>query len=60
MIVMDSSDHVAIYLPYLQAWKLLTLCWRSFSGWGREPDTNIFDLEGSQYFFYEWLQPIGT
>jgi len=30
------------------------------SGWGREPDTIVFDLEGSQYFVYEWLHPIGT
>jgi len=60
MLVMDSSDHVTIQLPYLQVWKSLTLRWRSLSGWGREPDTIIFDLEGSQYFVYEWQQPIGT
>ena len=60
MLVMDSSDHVTIHSPYLQVWKLLTLRWRSFSGWVREHDTIIFDLEGSKYFVYEWLQPTGT
>ena len=60
IIVMDSSDHVTIRLLYLQDWILLTLRWRAFSGWGREPKTTIFDLEGSQYLVYEWLQPIGT
>jgi hypothetical protein len=30
------------------------------SGWGREPDTIFFHLEGSQYLVYEWLQPIAT
>jgi len=60
MLIIDSSDLVTIQLPYLQDWTLLTLRWRSFSGWDREPDTIIFDLECSQYFVYEWLQPIGT
>jgi len=60
ILVMDSSDHVTIQLLYLQVWKSLTLHWRSFPQWGREPDTIIFDLEGSQYFVYEWLQPIST
>jgi len=60
MLVMDSSNHVTIQLPYLQVWKSLMLRWRSFLRWGREPDTIIFDSEGSQYFVYEWLQPIGT
>jgi len=36
------------------------LDWCSFSGWGREPDTTTFDLEGSQYLVCKWLQPIAT
>jgi len=29
-LVMDSSNHLTIQLPYLQDWKSLTLHWRSF------------------------------
>jgi hypothetical protein len=54
--VMDSSDQVTLQLPYLKDPKFWTLRWRSFSGCGREPDTIIFNLQGSQYFVYEWLQ----
>jgi hypothetical protein len=36
------------------------LSWRSFSGWGEDDDTIIFDCEGIQYVIYEWLQPIAT
>jgi len=36
------------------------LCWRSFSGWGREHDAIFCELEGSQYLVYEWLQPFAT
>jgi hypothetical protein len=54
--VMDSSDQVTLQLPYLKDKKLWTLRRRSFSGCGREPDTIIFNVQGSQYFVYEWLQ----
>jgi hypothetical protein len=47
-LVMDSSDPVTFQLPYLQDLKSLTLRWRSFSECGREPDSIIFDTEGSQ------------
>jgi len=57
---MDSSDQVTLQLPYLQESKLLTLHWRSMSGWGREPDVVMFDSEGSQYLVYESLQAIAT
>jgi hypothetical protein len=60
MCVVDSSNHVTFQLPYLQVVKLLKRRGRSFSGYGREPDTMIFELQGSQYKVYEWLQPIGT
>jgi len=36
------------------------LCRRSFSAWGGEHDAIIFDLEGSQYLVYKWLQPFAT
>jgi len=56
-LVIDSSDQVTFTLPYLQDEKWLALCWRIFWSWGREPDTMILDVEGSQYLVYEWLQP---
>jgi len=36
-------------LPQLQDHKSLTLCWLSFSGWGRERISLGFDYEGGQY-----------
>jgi hypothetical protein len=36
----------------------LTLRWRSFSWWGREHLTLPFAYEGSQYFIYDYVQPI--
>ena len=36
------------------------LCWCSFSGWGKEHDPVIYELEGSQYLIYEWLKPFAT
>jgi len=36
------------------------LRWGSFSGWGREHDAIIFELDGSQYLVYKWLQPSAT
>jgi hypothetical protein len=59
-LVMDSSDQVTFKLPYIQDNKLLTVSCRSFSRWGREQNTSDFDMEGSQYVVYEWLQPITT
>jgi hypothetical protein len=51
--VMDSSDQVTGQLPYIQYQNSLMNPWRSFSGWGREHDGIIFDLEGSEYLVYE-------
>jgi len=59
-LVMDSSDRVTFQLQYIHDQKLLTLHWCSFSVWGRERDAIVFDLKGSQYPVYEWLQPIAT
>jgi len=36
----------------------LTLRWRSFSWWGREHFTFSFAYKGSQYFVYDYVQPI--
>jgi len=51
--VMNSSDQVSFQLPYLEGQKKLRRRWRSLSGWGKEPATDIFDLEGCQDFIYE-------
>jgi len=59
-LVMDSSDQVTFQLPYLQDYWALTLHSHSISGCERKCDAIIFDLEGSQYLLYEWLQPITT
>jgi len=59
-LLRDSSNQVTFQLPFLQDIKSLTLHWRSFSGWGREHDGIIFDMEGSQYLGDEWLQPFAT
>jgi len=60
MLVMDSTDHVTIQLPYLQHSKSLTLRWRSAPGWGNKHDAIIFSLEVSHCLIYEWLQPFSN
>ena len=59
-IIMHHSEQVCYYLPDLQVQKLMTLCWRSFSQWGRENVALSFAYKGGQYLIYEFLQPIGT
>ena len=45
-------------LPKIHNQESLTLHWHSFSWWGREHFTIIFDYKGSEYFVYDYFQPI--
>ena len=55
---MHSSDQIASQLPDLQDQKSFTLCWRSYSGWGRERVAHSVAWNASQYHIYEWPQQI--
>jgi hypothetical protein len=46
-------------LPMIYDEQLLTFCWHSLSWWGREGIANWIAYEGSQHFFYSWVQRIG-
>ena len=48
-----------VWFPRTDEQKSLTLCWRSFSWWGREGIANCFAYKGNRKFLYDWLQPIG-
>jgi len=50
----------AVWLPREQDRKSLTLCWHSFSWWGREGIAICWAYKGGQKFFYDWLQCIGS
>jgi len=56
----DVCNQSPVGLPKMQDHKCLTLCWRWFSGYGREPVAIVFAPEGSPYPIYGWLQPIAT
>ena len=56
----DVCDHSPVGLPKVQEQKLLTLCWRSFSEWGRECVTFSFAYKCSLYLIYKHLHPIAT
>jgi len=55
---MDVCNWSPVILPRMQNQKLLTLCWWSFLGWGRERAAIIFAPKGGQYLIYGCLQPI--
>jgi hypothetical protein len=57
---MDVCDQSQIRLPKIQVQKSLTLCWRSFSEWGRECVTFSFAYNCSLYLIYEHLHPIAA
>ena len=38
--------------------KSLTLCWRSFSWWGRESIAICFAYKCQQTYLYDWVRPI--
>jgi len=54
----DHNSHIALWLTMMQGQQLLTLHWRRFSRWGREYFTFPFASKGSQYFGYDYLQPV--
>jgi len=45
-------------LPKIHLQELLTLRWHPFSRWGRECFTFSFASKGSQYFVYNYWQPL--
>jgi len=47
-----------VWFPRTHDHKSLTLCWRSFSWWGREGIAICFAYKDCQKFLYDWLQPI--
>jgi len=57
---MECNDQIAFELHDWQDQYSLTLCWRSFSVWGRECVALPFAYKASQYLIYEWSQPIAT
>jgi len=57
---MDVYNQLQHKLPNMQRQKLLTLCWCSFSGCGREHVAVVFPTNGCQYLMNGCLQPIGT
>jgi len=46
---MDACNQAPLIVPKMQDQKLLTLCWRSFSGFGREREYAQFANQGGQY-----------
>jgi len=53
-----NTGHIALQVTIMEGQQLLTLHWRSFSWWGREYFTFSFAYKGSQYFVYDYVQPI--
>jgi len=56
--VINSKIRAMPWLRNIQQLNLLTLHWRSFSGWGREPLPLVFASTGCQYLINGCLQPI--
>jgi len=56
--VMTICNLWSLRLPKMQDKNLLTLCWLSFPGWGRERISPFSDHKGSQYIHKEQLGPI--
>jgi len=48
-----------VWFPRTHDQQSLTLCWRSFSWWGREGIANCFAYQGRHKLLYDWLQLIG-
>jgi len=51
-LIMCIHYQVTFLLPDLQDQKSLTLCWHSFSRWGRERVAFFFPYKGCQNFYY--------
>jgi hypothetical protein len=54
-----NNNRSEMWFPTMQNQTSLTLCWRSFSWWGREGIAICLAYKGSQIFLCDWLQPIG-
>jgi len=54
----DHNGHIALWLTMMEGQQSLTLHWQTFSRWGRERFTCSFAYKGSQYFVYDYLQPV--
>jgi len=54
----DNTRHIVLWLTIMEGQPWLTLHPRSFSCWGREHFTFSFGYKGSQYFVYDYLQPV--
>jgi len=48
--VMTICNKCLLWLPRMQDLKLLTLCWHTFPGWGKERLSAYFDQKASQCF----------
>jgi len=53
----ENNGHIELWLTMMNGQQSLTLCWHSFSRWGREHVPFSFHYNGSQYFVYDYLQP---
>jgi len=54
----EKNGHIQLWLTTMQCQQLLTHGWCTFSKWGREHVAFSFPYKGSQYFVYDWLQPV--
>ena len=57
---MYSNDQVTFQLPDLQDQKLVSLCWCSFSQWGREGVASSSTYKDDQYVIIECPQPMAA
>jgi len=57
---LDVCNQAPLRLPKVWVQKSLTLCWCSFSKWGRECVTFSFAYTGEPYLMYECSQRITT
>jgi len=46
---MNVCNQSPLRLPKIRGWKLFTLRWLSFQGWGKERNSIVFDYNRSQY-----------
>jgi len=53
-----NNSHITLWLTIMEGQQSLTLCWHSFSCWGREHFTVTVAYKGNQYFVYDSVQPI--
>jgi len=54
----DHNSHISLWLGMMEGQESWTLCWHSFSRWGRESFALSFAYKGSQYSVYDNLQPV--